>query len=230
MSRSIRFISHAFIALSLLVASYHPAVAQNLIVDGGFELGSVPHCSQGVVPADWFLASVTPDVYSFDCATLPGVAPTSFGNFTTITSAQAGLRYVGGGTNAGIEAFGQNMPAAPTPGHRYRVSAYFSGSDRMPHTGAFDVYLSMDTGIIAGVLVGSIGENAVIGSWTYDEFEFCAPEDADTRPYIIMWPRGISGSSYYSGTDEWVLEEIGECGPVGTESSTWGAVKARFER
>jgi hypothetical protein len=193
--------------LGIWAISAAPASAQNLIADGSFEVGLVGGCSQGLLPSTWFHVSLTPDVYSFDCGTLPGLAPTAFGNFTTLTSAHDGLRFVAGAhVPTFVEAFGQTLTAPLQPGANYRLSGAFVVADEHPEPGVIDVYLATGVTIVGATLLGSLGSQAVTGSWTTDSVDFTAPNDADTAMTLIMNPRSFAVSpDSYPGSDSWEL-------------------------
>jgi hypothetical protein len=194
--------------LGIWSISIAPASAQNLIADGSFEVGLVGACSQGNLPSTWFAVSWTADVYSFDCGTLPGLAPTSFGNFTTLASAHDGLRFVAGGHVSAtiVEAFGQTLSAPLQPGATYRLSGAFVVSDSHSEPGVIDVYLATGVTIVGATLLGSLGSQAVTGNWTIDSVQFTAPNDADTAMNLIMNPRSLAVSpDSYPGSDSWEL-------------------------
>lgn len=221
------FVTRTIIALFAFALSPSLLVAQNLINDPSFESGFVPFCNQGVVPDTWYISTVTPDVYSFDCSTLRGLFPSSpFPNFLTLPSAQDGLRFVAGGDFPGaIEAFGQTLGTPLTPSSSYKLSGYFTLSDKLPAPGVFDVYLSTTTGWNTGTLVASIGAGMVIGSWTYDEIMFSAPANAASLLNIIMVPKSLNPTpNSYMASDSWSLTPA----PVPTEHETWGMIKALF--
>ena len=203
------------------------AAAQNLLADPSFETGNVPSCAQGWMPDTWFTSSVSPDTYSFDCATLAGLAPGTLGNFTTIASAYDGLRFAAGAELGFVEGFGQLLAQPLTPGQCYALSGYFVRADRgdIAGQGVYDIYLSPTTSAVDGILVASIGDNAVQGMWTHDMVEFNVPDGYAGAAHIIMSPRTLVGGGSYLGSDSWELTTI--C-TVPVEHGTWGAVKALF--
>jgi hypothetical protein len=222
---------HDFRTLALaLLTLYAPAAsAQNLIADPGFETGFVPDCNQANVPGTWYISSVTPDVYSFDCSTLPGLHPASFNNYPTLPAAKDGLRFVAGGHfGSAIEAFGQTLAAPLVAGEQYTLSGWFTLSYQRPEAGVFDIYLSPNTNWGGGTLVGSIGAGMGQDAWSFDMLSFVAPVNAASLPNIIMVPRSLATQpDSYMATDAWNLTQDSA---TDAESGSWGEVKARFRR
>jgi hypothetical protein len=220
----------AVVALGLCLTG--TAGAQNLIADGSFETGTVPNCNQAQVPSTSFSVLSSPDVYSFDCGTLPGVAPTSFGNFTTLAAAHDGLRYLGGAHTSFVESFGQTLAAPLTPGETYRLGGAFTVSDRFPEPGVYDVYLSTSLATTApdATLLASLGDTAVIGSWTTEQALFVAPANAAVATNILMVPRSLAITpSSYPGSDSWSLVHVPSTpvlGSFGTAALVSGFVTA----
>lgn len=205
----------------------------NLLSDPSFELGVLPNCLPGQVPSPWFIGNQTPDTYSFDCATLEGVAPTAGGNFASLISAKEGLRFVAGANLAvGFEeAFGQAMVLPLFPEKEYTLSAFFARSDNWDSPGVYDFYLSPTQDFHDGLLMGTIASNAVTGEWTYDFFKFCAPSNSGFFLNLILVPRSlVIGGNSYIGTDDWRLirTNTGVCEPVPTNSTSWGRVKSFY--
>lgn len=222
-----RFFLQTLITLAALAAASIAAPGssrgQNLLTDPGFELGFVPNCNQAVVPDTWFISTVTPDVYSFDCATLRGLAFGAFGNFPGLRAANDGLRFVAGGHfGPFIEAFGQRLGTPLTAGLNYRLSGYFTLSHQHPQQGVVDVYLSDTTSWQGTTFVGSLGETMVQDEWQFDSLSFQAPANAATARYLIIVPRAMAGPDTYFGTDSWSLEPVEV---VPTRWNTWGRIK-----
>jgi hypothetical protein len=209
-------------AVALLATT---ARSQNLINDPGFELGFVPNCDQGVVPDTWYISTVTPDVYSFDCSVLKGLGPTSpFNNFPGLPSAHDGLRFVAGWANPSfIEAFGQTLAQPLTPGKTYCLSGYFTLSPAHPDAGFCRIYLSNSHAWSGATPVGTIGGPATLGAWAFDELVFTAPADAASLPNLIIVPASLNNS--YIGTDTWALTL---CIPSPTQKSSWGQLKSIY--
>jgi hypothetical protein len=183
------------------------APPQNLLVNGDFELDANLSCGvQGQMPDPWIQYS-TPDVYTFDCVTLPGLQPSAFGNFTGLMLAASGSRFAAGWGSAG-EAFGTTLSGPVLPGVVYSVSGSFTKSRTHSSTAPYVVYLSADANLDRGTdrVIGEIGDVAVVDQWRPDMFLFLAPSDALQFTHIFFDP--MPGQDCYVGADQLVLRAV----------------------
>ena len=184
------------------------AFAQNLIPNPGFEDDDTLPCGQGVLPAPWFQAgglTLGADTYSVDCDVSPGVLPTAFNNFATLTNVAEGVRFVAGASLSGGESIGCLLTSPVVAGQDYTLSGLFTQgtrADMLP--GSYAVFLS-NAGLLDGseLLVGMIGGTSIENVWTAEELSFTAPSAATS---LFLFPvADIPGTLSYVGVDDLAL-------------------------
>lgn len=193
------------------------AQTQNLIPNGSFEDNGGPTCGQAsLLPAPWFGASyyytfTGADTYTFDCSQAGGLDSGFYltNNFNSLTAAHDGIRFSAGADILGglgaEEAYGVPLTTALSPGATYSLSGYFTRADRpdITNPGELQVWLSTSTDWLAdGVPVGSLGGNAIHGTWTPDQLSFVAPIAAS---HIVFVPKSLGPWYSYLGSDSWEL-------------------------
>ncbi|MBI5849732.1 MAG: hypothetical protein HZB39_01630 [Planctomycetes bacterium] len=180
------------------------AASQNLLPDPSFELGIGPDCSsQGIIPNTWFQASTTnpgADTWSTDCATAPGMSPSSWGHFTNLGTAHHGVRFVAG-WGAANEAIGTALVVPLVAGNTYRIGGWFALSEVHRDNNGYDVWVTDTSFRLTGAFVGTLGTTAQFNVWTWHEISFRAPA-ANTK--LVLDPR--PGTASYIAVDDLVLD------------------------
>jgi hypothetical protein len=203
-----RILRSAAVVAALLAGTLE-ARAQNQLSDGGFELGDVSACAQGLLPSPgWYqvpeTAGINADTYTFDDGCddddLRGLAPTDYGNFSGLVAAQDGLRFAAGWSSV-PESFGTTLSAPLEAGRHHCLSGWFTKSRTHSGNGGYDVYLNSSR-TAGGTLLGTIGAGVAEDVWTQSRLDFVAPDDASAIE-LIFTPVGTDS---YVGLDALVLE------------------------
>lgn len=176
--------------------------AQNLIPNPGFETGSVPACTQGVLPAPWVQASNTnpgADVWAADCSASGGLQIDQWGHFPPTFQPHGGQRFATGWSSAN-EALATPLNNNLVPGQVYRLSGWFVAS--LQHSGhsGYDVFLSSSPFRQTGYYLGSIGISATTSTWTQHFLDFQAPPNVS---WLVFDPR--TDDNNYLGIDDLML-------------------------
>jgi Calcium-binding EGF domain/Thrombospondin type 3 repeat len=192
----------------------------NLLANPSFERVWAPSVLlQGIMPSDWWNTNLNnADTYSMDGSW--GLAPTAFANFSNVTSAADGLRWVGGHSGF-TESFAQELRAPLVAGQRYRLSARLHQSGRFPAPGGYTVHLGFDYAAsfsprTTDLLVGRIATTTSTSGWVDVSFEFVAPASAGERPILNFLPVSSSAAAAYPGLD--AVSLVRACAQSGTLS------------
>lgn len=182
-----------------IAATVSALTAQNLIPNPGFEVGSVPACTQGVLPAPWVQASNTnpgADLWTADCSASGGLQIDQWSHFPASFQAHGGQRFAAGWSSAN-EAFATPLTNNLVPGQVYRLSGWFVAS--LMHRGhsGYDVFLSSSPFRQTGYYLGSIGISATTSTWTQHFLDFQAPPNVS---WLVFDPR--TDDNNYLGVDD----------------------------
>lgn len=209
-----------FVLIFIITAAPGESRAQpNLLRNPSFESFTTSCLSaQGELPDEWLQSgnntSYGADTYhdldtAFDGC---GLEAGAFGHWPGI-KAQNGDRWIAGGRTQSIaESTGQYLSTLLTPGFGYTVSGWIlrdggtGGYIRRDPSG-YNVWLSSGHVLHLAeqrVAVGVLGPTDDPANWTFDSFDFTAPENAGDFPYIIFEPFassfGLGGG--YPGLDD----------------------------
>lgn len=196
----------AALSSGLLISSVAGA---NLLANGSFESpAGYALGQQGILPVEWNVTNVTPDMYSSDASF--GLNPNVLGNFTGVT-AQDGLGWVAGWSSF-AESFAQNLGTALTPGTSYSLSGYLRQAKRsdLDNPGAYNIFLNSTNTMAGAQQVASWSPTTGANFWEFRSTSFVAPANASLLPWIIFEPYESGPGSAYPGLDNVILTPVPE--------------------
>jgi hypothetical protein len=177
------------------------SVRANLLLNGGFEIGTVAGSptGHGDLPTFWTSSAPLNFLVSYDTYENTGTTgmPPNTAAFFPGVVAPEGIRWVGG---FDFEECSQLLQNPLTPGQEYTFSAYVRSSNG--NVGSFEIWLGTGVNTYTTQVATLPPNNGFINGWEFQSAKFIAPANAATTPWLLLESYGTEFSGTYMAIDD----------------------------